>query len=516
MKKILSVLIIMLCVCALFSVTAGAATDPMAEKFDEALRVLDHFYDFDYDYMIRVASDEFVSWEERGPFTATAAEFDGALRKHFAITDQQIKELRELGNRDYNTTIYNEETWEVIEVIPFFNEETQIYTFEYYGGFGGTLAPRQYLGYVKNGNTYDVYYQHITYAFLEDYLPEGVDEWEYIEDLGYPEYIELEGIRFHDGPDGYYSTLSFDNYGRKYTVEMNGDVVRILSCTDYTSGQQPDKFDDKVVEDKVIYDIPAGSDISIPENDCFDGNTVVKVEEIKSGSVKQTVDKAMESVAKKYVAYEFTATKDNVAVQPNGKLAVTFAIPSGYSNNVTVFYMSANGTLEKLNTTVNAANRTATAELAHFSTYILADEGSNSHQHDYEAVVTAPTCTDEGYTTYTCACGDTYTDDKKGPADHTFGEWTETDEGEARQCENCGYEETRSAEQSSPDKDESKPDKDESKPDTNSSETVSGDNTSTDDGKDSNNTVIIVVVIVVAVIVAGVVAFVVMGKKKAK
>ena len=318
----------MLCVCALFSVTAGAATDPMAEKFDEALRVLDHFYDFDYDYMIRVASDEFVSWEERGPFTATAAEFDGALRKHVAITDQQIKELRELGNRDYNTTIYNEETWEVIEVIPFFNEETQIYTFEYYGGFGGTLAPRQYLGYVKNGNTYDVYYQHITYAFLEDYLPEGVDEWEYIEDLGYPEYIELEGIRFHDGPDGYYSTLSFDNYGRKYTVEMNGDVVRILSCTDYTSGQQPDKFDDKVVEDKVIYDIPAGSDISIPENDCFDGNTVVKVEEIKSGSVKQTVDKAMESVAEKYVAYEFTATKDNVAVQPNGKLAVTFAIPS--------------------------------------------------------------------------------------------------------------------------------------------------------------------------------------------
>ncbi len=32
--------------------------------------------------------------------------------------------------------------------------------------------------------------------------------------------------------------------------------------------------------------------------------------------------------------------------------------------------------------------------------------------HSHEAVVTAPTCTEEGYTTYTCACGDTYTADK--------------------------------------------------------------------------------------------------------
>ena len=30
--------------------------------------------------------------------------------------------------------------------------------------------------------------------------------------------------------------------------------------------------------------------------------------------------------------------------------------------------------------------------------------------HDYNAVVTAPTCTEEGFTTYTCACGDSYVD----------------------------------------------------------------------------------------------------------
>ncbi len=33
------------------------------------------------------------------------------------------------------------------------------------------------------------------------------------------------------------------------------------------------------------------------------------------------------------------------------------------------------------------------------------------HTHEYTAAVTAPTCTEGGYTTYTCACGDSYVDD---------------------------------------------------------------------------------------------------------
>ena len=32
------------------------------------------------------------------------------------------------------------------------------------------------------------------------------------------------------------------------------------------------------------------------------------------------------------------------------------------------------------------------------------------HTHSYKAVVTAPTCTAKGYTTHTCACGDSYVD----------------------------------------------------------------------------------------------------------
>ena len=42
------------------------------------------------------------------------------------------------------------------------------------------------------------------------------------------------------------------------------------------------------------------------------------------------------------------------------------------------------------------------------------------HEHSHEAVVTAPTCTEAGYTTYTCSCGDTYTADEVEATGHSY------------------------------------------------------------------------------------------------
>ena len=43
-------------------------------------------------------------------------------------------------------------------------------------------------------------------------------------------------------------------------------------------------------------------------------------------------------------------------------------------------------------------------------------------EHSYKAAVTAPTCTEKGYTTYTCACGDSYVADEVAALGHTEGE----------------------------------------------------------------------------------------------
>ncbi|MBR5119568.1 MAG: hypothetical protein IKV02_01095, partial [Clostridia bacterium] len=42
------------------------------------------------------------------------------------------------------------------------------------------------------------------------------------------------------------------------------------------------------------------------------------------------------------------------------------------------------------------------------------------HQHNYAATVTAPTCEDAGYTTYTCECGESYVGDEVEALGHNY------------------------------------------------------------------------------------------------
>lgn len=42
------------------------------------------------------------------------------------------------------------------------------------------------------------------------------------------------------------------------------------------------------------------------------------------------------------------------------------------------------------------------------------------HEHEYSTAVTAPNCTEQGYTTYTCACGDSYVDDYADATGHSY------------------------------------------------------------------------------------------------
>ncbi len=58
--------------------------------------------------------------------------------------------------------------------------------------------------------------------------------------------------------------------------------------------------------------------------------------------------------------------------------------------------------------------------------------------HTYTDVVTAPTCTEKGYTTHTCACGDTYTDAEVVATGHAYDNDSDAD------CNTCG--ETRTVE----------------------------------------------------------------------
>ncbi len=67
------------------------------------------------------------------------------------------------------------------------------------------------------------------------------------------------------------------------------------------------------------------------------------------------------------------------------------------------------------------------------------------HTHSYTTVVTAPTCTEKGFTTYTCACGDTYKADETDATGHTPevipgkpATDTETGLTDGEKCSVCG------------------------------------------------------------------------------
>ena len=83
------------------------------------------------------------------------------------------------------------------------------------------------------------------------------------------------------------------------------------------------------------------------------------------------------------------------------------------------------------------------------NTVLKAQETVPATGHSYDKVVTAPTCTEKGYTTYTCSvCGDTYVADYVDALGHSYSEaefvWTENSSAEygwtvtaAKTCANC-------------------------------------------------------------------------------
>lgn len=74
--------------------------------------------------------------------------------------------------------------------------------------------------------------------------------------------------------------------------------------------------------------------------------------------------------------------------------------------------------------------------------------GCGSHVHEYKETITEPTCTSQGYITYTCTCGDSYIYNYVDEIGHSYGEWkivkeaTTTEEGlKERVCSRCNEKE---------------------------------------------------------------------------
>lgn len=96
------------------------------------------------------------------------------------------------------------------------------------------------------------------------------------------------------------------------------------------------------------------------------------------------------------------------------------AVDTNWSSDESYHWNNCANCDEKLNSATHAGGTATETEQATCETCGVKYGGLASHVHNHNAVVTAPTCNDAGYTTYTCACGDVYTGDNVDALGHNM------------------------------------------------------------------------------------------------
>ena len=133
-------------------------------------------------------------------------------------------------------------------------------------------------------------------------------------------------------------------------------------------------------------------------------------------------------------AFEWCTSMKNITI-PDGVMSIGYDAFLNCKSLTNVYFT---GTEEAWNgITIDGGNDALKNANIHYN-YV-------SHTHSYKDVVTAPTCTAKGYTTHTCACGDSYVDTYTDALGHAWDngkvakEPTETETGvKTFACTRCG------------------------------------------------------------------------------
>ena len=114
-------------------------------------------------------------------------------------------------------------------------------------------------------------------------------------------------------------------------------------------------------------------------------------------------------------AFEWCTSMKNITI-PDGVMSIGYDAFLNCKSLTNVYFT---GTEEAWNgITIDGGNDALKNANIHYN-YV-------SHTHSYKDIVTAPTCTEKGYTTHTCSCGDSYVDTYVDALGHAWDSGTVT------------------------------------------------------------------------------------------
>lgn len=355
--------------------------------FDEMME--DYAFDLDIEW-----------WAENSPsyVEASKADFEKYVNARYDVSEATWNAIRS------QTVGYYDRDKEESATLPFFDTQKQVYRIACPGGYGGGIPTTRYIGYVKDGNFYNVYLHLVDYEETKPTTGVEGKDWVKTEIMGevlyeiptqnYRKYV----VTYQNGILKKYKSTN-ETVVPANLIKAGETVTTTTTATTTTTTTTPATTTTTapittttVAAVITTTEAPTTTTATIPEKplvivaknetvtlesvaDAFPKDTVVVVDEIKETAKLETVKEAVKETAKAFVAYEITATSNNIAVQPNGKIKATFAVPATYNlENVGVFYVSDDGKVEAIPCTIDATNNTVIAELSHFSTYIVAEK----------------------------------------------------------------------------------------------------------------------------------------------
>lgn len=288
MKKALIVLMAVIFVFASFPVTTSATQNyNLCDKF-EAVNEFHHLYccyeDMEVVYPgyvepeipygqlypphVIIAAAEMIYLEnpdkwtvvktpERDPFDTSAPivaqkpydqyvlvpedEYIGFLRTHFNVTDALINELKNYKVRDYST-IYSENGTAI------YNSSNKTFIVPILNHLSYDRNPyRKLIGYVRNGNTYDVYLNKAT-ILHDETPPEGIEYFDY-----FKMFSEFQNRNF-------YFVITDDWI--KYTVSLNGSNIKYISNVKVNSIPENLIRPNDIVQEEPVFDNTASSPVT--------------------------------------------------------------------------------------------------------------------------------------------------------------------------------------------------------------------------------------------------------------